>query len=281
MDRSLADTAAVEALRLGIDPNRVSRFRTQLVLEPQTLVIRRPDPAPLVVCLHPADLTEFQFAHALRGLACLNAHLAFPCALHAHEVDLGGAFTVGYAWYHYTGDNPACRASLALGCAHLERVLKQLRCDLPIERRAIFMLGAGDGALMAALFACRRPDQFAGVIAIGGQLRPELFVDGASEQPPLAKELPILWLRPARDRHASKVSSVCDELRALRFRVELELVNSQSPKWDAEERSAIAWLAERSGIAILEPNCPRVTQSPHASSCARAAGGDAPRSDQA
>ncbi|MBD3237081.1 MAG: hypothetical protein GF330_10280 [Candidatus Eisenbacteria bacterium] len=252
MDRSHGDSAALYALRLGLDSARVSSFRLPVTIEPATLVIRSTaEPAPLIICLHPARMTEFQFAHALRGLVALRAHLAFPRGLHAHEVDLGGAQTVGYAWFHYTGDNPAFRESLAQADAYLSRVLERLLLDLPVDRRAIFVLGAGDGASLAAAHANAHAERIAGVVAIGSRLRLETLAQAGES----ARRLPILRLTDRRKRTAREVSPEVRsaELHELGFAVDLEEIRTSQDSWNEEEGAVIAWLTQKAGIGIQVP----------------------------
>lgn len=253
MDRSLTDSAALCAMRLGLEPTRVSCFALTVTIEPSTLVIRSSaeGPAPLIVCLHPARMTEFQFAHAMRGLVALRAHLAFPRGLHAHEVDLGGAQTVGYAWFHYTGDNPSFRESLVQADTYLDRVIRQLLEELPVDRRAIYALGADDGAAMAAAHACAHAASFAGIVAIGNRLRPEILADCAPE----SRRLPFLWVangkqRPPRGIHPEERSA---ELREMGFSVDFEQLSSEQDSWSEEEDAVIAWLTQKAGVGIELP----------------------------
>ena len=253
MDHPQGDASAFNALRLGLDPNRVQRLKIPVTLEPETLVIRRlaEEPSPLLICLHPARTTEFQFAQGLRGLICLQTHLAFPRGLHAHEVDLGGAQTVGYAWHHYTGDNPAFRESLAFAIDYLDRVLGQLLDELPVDRRAIYLLGAGDGASTAAIFAVARSEIFAGVLAIGGRIQPEVLSDFMPE----TRRIPFLWLRSRKERgtRAEQAKSACKELRRMGFPVDLELLQQDGEPWQEEEGALISWLSQKAGVAIEQP----------------------------
>ena len=49
----------------------------------------------------------------------------------------------------------------------LDHVLDQLQRELAVDRRACYVLGAGEGAGMAAAYGIMRADVFAAVIAIG------------------------------------------------------------------------------------------------------------------
>jgi hypothetical protein len=182
MNRSAAAATSVQALRLGIDATRVLRFALPVTVEPETLVLRAAvdGPAPLLLCLHPARMSEFQFALRLRDLAQAPIHVAFPRGLHAHEVDLGGAVTVGYAWCHYTGDNPAFRESLAGAMTYLDRVSAHLHERLAVRRDAVFVLGAEDASLPALVYAVGRSDEIAGAVAIGGRVLTEIVAERAA-----------------------------------------------------------------------------------------------------
>lgn len=243
----------VDALRLGLEPERVERFTTSVTLQPETLIIRsskRDEDAPLVLCLHPPRFNEFQFAQKARGLTTLQAHIAFPRGLYPHLVDLGGARTVGYSWLHYTGNNPAFHESLAVASDYLDRVMDQLLNELAVDRRSIYLLGAEGASLCAALHAVRRSTYFAGVVAIGGDVFPDLVLEEAGE----SHRIPMLWIYNRRGRIARSgdARSRADELNQAGFAVDLDFLHGDDAPWHEEEALIISWLSQKAGIPAGE-----------------------------
>jgi predicted esterase len=252
MNQPEGTSAIVDALRLGLDPKRVQRFATEFTLYPETMTVRAPEDqeSPLLICLHPPRLTEFQFAQRMRELSRLSAHLAFPRGLHAHEVDLGGARTVGYAWCHYTGDNPAFRESLATASTYLQRILVRLLEDLPVDRRAIYLLGAEGGALTAAVCGVSQSDAVAGVITIGGRILPEVLADHLPEK----RRIPFLCIHSRRGRNLATADTrkhIAD-LRDMGFPVDFELLRGDAEPWHDEENLVLSWLSQKAGVPVLE-----------------------------
>lgn len=252
MNRSGSSSTVVDALRLGLDPVRVGRFETEITQHPETLVIRTGpgENAPLLICLHPPRLTEFQFAQKARGLTALSAHLAFPRGLHAHLVDLGGARTVGYSWIHYTGNNPSFRQCVEEASDYLDRVLDQLLEELPVDLRSIYILGAEGAALFAGLHAVSRADRFAGVIALAGEIYPDLVAEFSVE----SSNMPVLWVQGRRSRNVRNglVRQQADELRNYGFAVDVMLLQGDDAPWHEEESVIIEWLSRKAGIPTPE-----------------------------
>jgi predicted esterase len=254
MNRIEGTPVGVDALRLGLEPERVRRFTTELILHPETLTIcareDRPNhEAPLLICLHPPRLTEFQFAQRVRELSELDLHLAFPRGLHPYEVDLGGARTVGYAWCHYTGDNPAFRRSLAMASEHLDRILERLLEELPVDRRNVFLLGAGGSTIMATLHGVSRSDLFAGVVSIGGRILTEVLQDFLPE----TRRIPFLCISSRRERRQASADArrQVDDLRRMGVPVDLELLTSGGEPWQEEKDLVASWLSEKAGIPLV------------------------------
>ena len=83
MNQTEGTSAIVDALRLGLEPKRVQRFTTEFTLYPETMTIQATEDgeSPLLICLHPPRLTEFQFAQRMRELTRLEAHLAQAVAI--------------------------------------------------------------------------------------------------------------------------------------------------------------------------------------------------------
>jgi len=248
MDRTHGNAASLQAMRLGLEGSRVMRFALPVTIEPETLVLRAPGdaPAPLLVALHPARLTEFQFALRLRDLTQAPMHIAFPRALHAHEVDLGGALSVGFAWCHYTGDNPAFRESLAMGMTYLDRVQAHLVERLAVRRDAIFVLGAEDAALMATAYSAARAEAIAGTIMISGPILPDLVAElAAGHEPPRFLHIDdcVRWKR----RRAPRIRPYgqqrrVEELQHFGFRVDVEAIPGDVDPWIDTAGRVIAWM---------------------------------------
>ncbi len=257
MESSDKSTTLVDALRLGLDPQQVSRFIVPVTLQPETLLIRaraeKGEDCPLVVCLHPPRFSEFQFAQKIRDLAALRSHLVFPRGLHAHLVDLGGARTVGYDWVHYTGDNPSFRSSLAMASDYLDGVMEKALDLLPTDRRAIYLLGTEGAALFASIYGVSRNEVFAGIITIDGHLLPEIV----AEMMPEKLRLPFLCLnhrrvRPRSRDDAGPPAGKVDALRRLGFPVTHEILRGDSAPWQEEVAIIISWLTQKAGIDVVE-----------------------------
>jgi predicted esterase len=249
MDSSSGDRTAVQALRLGLPAQDVIHLRIPVSVEAEILVLQAAaGPAPLILCLHPGRLCEFQCAQRLRDLVHLGAHIAFPRGPHAQEVNLGGARTVGYGWYHYTGDNPAFRRSLEAAAEYLERVLARLLERLRVRREAIFVIGAEDTSLLAAVLALRQPELISAAILFDGVLPSEVLADcvAASGRPE--------FLRVRRSMRwpegASPGDQGTEQLRPLGCRVDLEFLETRNTRWHVESELLLNWFAERLGLTI-------------------------------
>lgn len=255
MNGSGKSLAVLDAMRLGFSPNRVERFSTSLLLQPETLIIRaESDDAekeqPLLICLHPPRLTEFQFAQKARGLTRLHAHFAYPQGMHPHEVDLGGARTVCYAWCHYTGDNPAFRESLDQAIAYLDNVVERLLDELPTDRRAIYLLGNEGASLLASIYGVARSEIFAGVITMAGQLHPEILADFLPEK----RRLPFLCVHNRREKfmRSGDIARRLDEIRATGITVDLEITGENYDEWQEEENIILSWLAKTGNLTYTK-----------------------------
>ncbi|MCK4304539.1 MAG: hypothetical protein KAY24_09900 [Candidatus Eisenbacteria sp.] len=252
MKHAEGTSAVVDALRLGLEPERVYRFTSQLTLHPETLTIRSgaSQEAPLLICLHPPRLTEFQFAQRMRELMELDVHLAFPRGLHAHEVDLGGACSVGYAWCHYTGDNPSFRQSLSMASVHLEGIVNRLLEDLQVDRRSIYLLGSEGSSLFATIYAVAHSETFAGTVSLGGNLLPEVLADFLPEK----RRIPFLCIHTRRGRHriTERDRKHVDDLRSMGFPVDFETLGSDGPPWENEAALIMSWLSQKAGIPLVQ-----------------------------
>lgn len=245
-------TSDVEALRIGLDPKLVRRFSTPMTLYPETLTIQNrasEGEAPLLICLHPPRLDEFQFAQRLRDLTQLPLHLAFPRGPHAHLVDLGGARTVGYDWCHYTGNNPSFHESLAIASAHFDAVVARILEELPVDRRHIYLLGAEGTSLFASLYGVAHAAVFAGIMTISGQTLPELIAD----QMTAGGHIPFLCITRRRSRGYRREENAAriPQLEALGFPVDHVTMRGDRSAWDEETEHIMTWLVEQADLPVV------------------------------
>jgi predicted esterase len=255
MNGSEKSSAVLDAMRLGFSPARVMRFSTSLVLHPETLIIRAKSEdetkeQPLLICLHSPRMTEFQFAQKARGLTRLHAHFAYPQGMHPHEVDLGGARTVCYAWCHYTGDNPAFRESLDQAIAYLDKIVETLLDQLPTDRSAIYLLGSEGASLLASIYGAARSEIFAGVITLAGQLHSEILADFLPEK----RRLPMLAIHNRREKfmRSGETARRLDEIRALGVPVDLQITSGNYDEWQEEESIILSWLAKTGNLTYID-----------------------------
>lgn len=254
MDPTVTSTAVVEALRMGLQPDQVQRITIPVTMQREILTIRAgvPGECPLLVCLHPPRLTEFQFAQKVRELCRLRAHTIFPRGLHAHLVDLGGARTVGYDWCHYTGDNPSFRESFRAASEYLDRVLETALERLPVDRREIHLMGTEGGTLFASAYGAAHAEMFASIITVGGQVLPELISELAPEQ----RRVPFLCLNrrrthPSRfQEEATSGPNRVEDLRRLGFPVTHEVLRGDLPSWEEEVGVILSWLTQQVGLEV-------------------------------
>ncbi len=83
----------------------------------------------------------------------------------------------------------------------LDRVADQVRewlAKLPVHPGGIYLVGHGSGANLAMLLGIRHPDLFAGVIAVGGRIQPELL--DAAQIARAAPPLPVYSVHDMQDR---------------------------------------------------------------------------------
>lgn len=249
MDPS-SKSSDVEALRIGLDPSQVRRFSTPMTRYPETLIIRSSDEqAPLMICLHPPRLDEFQFAQRLRDLTQLPVHLAFPKGPHPHLVDLGGARTVGHDWCHYTGNNPSFHKSLEDASEHFDAVVARTLEELPVDRRRIFLLGAEGTSLFASLYGVAHTTTFAGIITISGQTLPDLIAETMSE----TERIPFLCLSRRRSRGFRREENAAriPQLEALGFPVDHVTLLGDKSSWEEETEHITAWLTEKADLPVV------------------------------
>ncbi len=255
MKGSETNSAVLDAMRLGFEPKRVGRFSTSLVLQPETLTISaesdNPDQEyPLLICLHPHTLTEFQFAQKVRSLTQANIHFAFPQGLYPHEVDLGGARTLCYAWCHYTGDNPLFRRNLNRAIDYLDEIIETLLDKLPTDRRSIYILGMDSSSLMAATYGLARNEIFAGIITAGGALHPEILNNYLPEK----RRLPFLCIYNQRNKivRSGDIARQVKDLEAMGFPVNLRVSGDSYDGWVDDKEVILSWLVQHGNIEVVE-----------------------------
>ena len=103
----------------------------------------------------------------------------------------------------------------------------------------------------AAIFGVARSEIFAGVLAVGGRIQPEVLSDFMPE----TRRIPLLWLRSRKEHgtRAEQAQSACEELRKMGFPVDLELLQQDAELWQEEEGALISWLSQKAGVAIEQP----------------------------
>ena len=157
------------------------------------------DGAPLVLALHGyrSSATGFEAVHGLNRHADLEGYIAvYPQGSHfvARDSDYSGTRIT--SWNDLAGnaqpseETPHCDADhyrypcppecgACQGCAwtscyddigFLDRVLDAVLADYPVDPGRVYLLGVSNGAMMALQLACQRPQRFAAVAAVIGQL---------------------------------------------------------------------------------------------------------------
>lgn len=140
--------------------------------------IDTPLPHEIVVPTVPAEAHPTLILLHGRGA---NAHDLLPLAPELGRDDLlaiapqapfelGGAFGVGYAWYHLKAIGEPDAASYAESLAALETFLDAAIEGYPVDPARVFLLGFSQGTVMALALARRSPDRIAGIVALSGYL---------------------------------------------------------------------------------------------------------------
>jgi len=250
MEETPAKRKAVQALRLGIAESNVFHLEMPVTLQAETLVLKSAagDPAPLIVCLHPGRLCEFQCAQRLRDLVQLDAHIAFPRGLYPGEVDLGGARTVGYGWYQDTGDNPAFRRGVVTAADYLDAVLDRLLREFAVREEAIYLIGVEESSLLAVVLVMRRPQLIKGAVLIDGDLPGALLADWAPE----VRHTRFLRIHRSmrRPSNAPPTDRAAEQLRELGYPVEIEMLRTRDTRWQEESGALLSWLSQRAGLTL-------------------------------
>jgi phospholipase/carboxylesterase len=151
-------------------------------------------PHPAVVLLHGWGAS----AHDLLGLApilhrgealvlCPQGPLAFQA----------GPSAVGYGWFPLSQGRPPDLASIEEARAALEEFLDEALERYPIDPERLVLGGFSQGGFMAYQIALRRPERFAGLLAMSSWLPAELAEDIPSS--PAHAQLPTLVIHGSDD----------------------------------------------------------------------------------
>ena len=151
-------------------------------------------PHPAVVLLHGWGAS----AHDLLGLApilhrgealvlCPQGPLAFQA----------GPSAVGYGWFPLSQGRPPDLASIEEARAALEEFLDEALERYPIDPERLVLGGFSQGGFMAYQIALRRPERFAGLLAMSSWLPAELAEEIPSS--PAHAQLPTLVIHGSDD----------------------------------------------------------------------------------
>jgi len=137
-------------------------------------------PGTLVVGLHGMGEHDGVMARRLHPLADAGHALLVPRAPHPLEIRRPDRIRIGYAWYHYDGDEARFLASMDRAASFLFPLVDEVR-DAPgvpgsaPEPRRTVLVGFSQGAYLAYYLALRHPDRFVGVCGIAGRAKPEVL----------------------------------------------------------------------------------------------------------
>ena len=174
------------------------------------------DNVPLLLGLHGyrSSATGFEAVHGLNRHADLEGYIAvYPQGSHFVATegyyadsritswnDLAGNATPSEETPHCADDHTvypcppecgSCRGCAWTACyddlGFLERVLDEVLAEYPIDPDRVYLLGVSNGAMMALQLACQRPQRFAAIAAVIGQL-------GAGQACAPDSPLPLLHL---------------------------------------------------------------------------------------
>ena len=128
--------------------------------------------------------------------------------------------------------------------------------ELPVDRREIHLLGSEGGTLFASAYGVSRGEMFASIITVGGQILPDLI----RELAPAQRRVPFLCLNRRRARtgrgreEASGGPNRVEDLLALGFPVDHEVLRGDSPSWEEEVGIILSWLTQKAGLEVYAEN---------------------------
>jgi len=151
---------------------------------------------PVLVALHGYGADAGRMRAQLRGLerapyARLFLDAPFP-TLVREEVPV----REGRTWYVYTGDQPAFVRALEFGADFVDRALRRVAAEHPIDARRAALLGYSQGGYLAAYAALRAPRRWRGLVAIACRVKVEALADSL----PRARGFPVLVIHGRDDR---------------------------------------------------------------------------------
>jgi len=193
-----------------------------------------PGPFPCVLTLHGWGAS----AHDLLGLAPLL------CAKRTMMLCPQGSLTLpiapgfeGYGWFPLTSGGPADPVAVGKASDALDAFLESALAVYPIDRSKLVVLGFSQGGVMAYDLFLRRPERFAGLVALSSWLPADLRRD--------AQRAPALEGRPALIVHGSADDRVTVERgRAARDRLLQMGVSVRYREFDMAHEIAPAALRE-------------------------------------
>lgn len=134
--------------------------RTYELYAPDTL----PDDAPLLIALH-------QFSSSARAMQLLTDLNTL-----ADEMGLIVAYpeNTGFGWNNGTGDIERSYFGADLDnpddLGFIQVMMDDLFAQYPIDSEQVYIVGGGNGGLMATYIACQIPDKFAGIVSVGATM---------------------------------------------------------------------------------------------------------------
>lgn len=131
----------------------------------------------LVVGLHGMGEHDGVMARRLAPLADRGHALLVPRGPHPLEIRRPDRIRIGYAWYHYDGDEGRFLASMDRAARFLFPLVDEIREGDGGRPRRTVLVGFSQGAYLAYYLALRHPDRFAGVCGIAGRAKPEVLGD--------------------------------------------------------------------------------------------------------
>lgn len=130
---------------------------------------------------------------ALRGAPYARLFLDAP---HPTVMRDGPRPREGRTWYVYTGDQPAFVRALETGTDFVDRALRRVAREHPIDPRRAVLLGYSQGGYLAGFAALRAPRRWRGLVAIACRVK----VEALEASLPKARGFPALLIHGRGDR---------------------------------------------------------------------------------
>ncbi|MEM9646211.1 MAG: alpha/beta hydrolase-fold protein [Planctomycetota bacterium] len=210
---------------------------------------------PLIVWLHDDGHNEHQLEQVM-------PHISLRNFVGVGIRGVRAADSVGHRF-----DWPQKQASIHAAWRRIDGVIEEAKQRFSVHDQRIILAGYGSGATMALRIALRQPNQFGGVVALGGRLPQQgrLFGDLNALR---ERKLPLLWQWATRGGRFSSEALTSDlkALMATRCQVEVRQYT------DAEEMNTVTladindWIMRTvvsGSVGHSEsPAEPRVTRAP-------------------